>query len=93
MLALTRQIGQNGRMPARGLRLIQCLALSLALAASQGASAGRDAQDVTIYALGLVGVTYKFGGTQPESGLDRTLVRGTCTRKSPAPACPGRPRK
>src|SRR5690242_11301047 len=34
------------------------------------------AQDVTIYALGLIGVTYKFGGNTPDSGLDCSgLVR------------------
>ena len=34
------------------------------------------AQDVAIYALGLIGVDYKFGGNTPESGLDCSgLVR------------------
>lgn len=34
------------------------------------------AQDVTVYALGLIGVKYKFGGNDPESGLDCSgLVR------------------
>jgi cell wall-associated NlpC family hydrolase len=28
------------------------------------------AQDIAIYALGLIGVDYKFGGNTPESGLD-----------------------
>ena len=34
------------------------------------------AQDVAIYALGLIGVNYKFGGNTPDSGLDCSgLVR------------------
>ena len=34
------------------------------------------AQDVALYALGLIGVTYKFGGSNPDSGLDCSgLVR------------------
>ena len=34
------------------------------------------AQDLAIYALGLIGVDYKFGGTSPERGLDCSgLVR------------------
>lgn len=34
------------------------------------------AQDVTVYALSLIGVKYKFGGNTPESGLDCSgLVR------------------
>jgi hypothetical protein len=28
------------------------------------------AQDLAVYALGLIGVEYRFGGTRPESGLD-----------------------
>jgi cell wall-associated NlpC family hydrolase len=37
------------------------------------ATAGKlwaGAQDVTLYALGLIGVTYKFGGNTPDTGLD-----------------------
>jgi hypothetical protein len=34
------------------------------------------AQDVTLYALGLIGVNYRFGGNTPDSGLDCSgLVR------------------
>jgi cell wall-associated NlpC family hydrolase len=34
------------------------------------------AQDLAIYALGLIGVDYKFGGNTPERGLDCSgLVR------------------
>jgi len=28
------------------------------------------AQDVAMYALGLIGVNYKFGGESPDTGLD-----------------------
>jgi hypothetical protein len=48
--------------------------------ASHGAPASaivwHSAQDLAIYALGLIGVDYKFGGTTPERGLDCSgLVR------------------
>lgn len=33
-------------------------------------SAWTRAQDLAIFALGLIGVDYRFGGTKPESGLD-----------------------
>ena len=42
-------------------------------ASSTAATAGKvwsGAQDVAIYALGLIGVSYKFGGTTPDTGLD-----------------------
>jgi cell wall-associated NlpC family hydrolase len=32
--------------------------------------AGAGAQDVAIYALGLIGIDYRFGGSTPENGLD-----------------------
>ena len=39
-------------------------------------SAWNSAQDLTAFALGLIGVDYKFGGNTPESGLDCSgLVR------------------
>jgi cell wall-associated NlpC family hydrolase len=48
-------------------------------AASAAEAAGKawsGAQDVAVYALGLLGVTYKFGGNTPEAGLDCSgLVR------------------
>jgi cell wall-associated NlpC family hydrolase len=40
------------------------------------ANVWHGAQDLAIYALGLIGVDYKFGGTTPERGLDCSgLVR------------------
>ncbi|HWZ71580.1 MAG TPA: C40 family peptidase [Casimicrobiaceae bacterium] len=40
------------------------------------ASVWHSAQDLAIYALGLIGVDYRFGGTTPERGLDCSgLVR------------------
>lgn len=48
-------------------------------ASSAAETAGKvwsGTQDVAIYALGLIGVSYKFGGATPESGLDCSgLVR------------------
>ena len=50
---------------------------SFATSATEAASkVWSGAQDVAIYALGLIGVDYKFGGNTPESGLDCSgLVR------------------
>ena len=50
---------------------------ALARSAKQAASyAWNGAQDVAIYALGLIGVDYRFGGDTPESGVDCSgLVR------------------
>jgi cell wall-associated NlpC family hydrolase len=50
---------------------------SLALSAkAAAANVWHGAQDVAIYALGLIGVDYRFGGESPESGLDCSgLVR------------------
>ncbi len=54
---------------------------SLARAAGErvkdaAATAWQGAQDLTEFALGLLGVDYKFGGTSPETGLDCSgLVR------------------
>src|ERR1700674_4626231 len=40
------------------------------------ATVWHGAQDLAMYALGLIGVDYRFGGTTPESGLDCSgLVR------------------
>ena len=45
-------------------------------APSAPATVWHSAQDLAIYALGLIGVDYKFGGTSPERGLDCSgLVR------------------
>jgi cell wall-associated NlpC family hydrolase len=47
-----------------------------ALQASVPATVWHGAQDLAIYALGLIGVDYRFGGTSPERGLDCSgLVR------------------
>jgi len=52
---------------------------SRGFAASASETAGKvwtGAQDVAVYALGLIGVSYKFGGSTPEGGLDCSgLVR------------------
>jgi cell wall-associated NlpC family hydrolase len=50
---------------------------SLALSAQAAAAdVWHGAQDVAIYALGLIGVDYRFGGDSPQSGLDCSgLVR------------------
>ena len=52
-------------------------AKSLALSAkAAAANVWHGAQDVAIYALGLIGVDYRFGGESPEGGLDCSgLVR------------------
>jgi len=54
-------------------------AASSSIAESAKETAGKvwtGAQDVAIYALGLIGVNYKFGGSSPDSGLDCSgLVR------------------
>jgi cell wall-associated NlpC family hydrolase len=45
-------------------------------ASAISANVWHGAQDLAIYALGLIGVDYKFGGTSPERGLDCSgLVR------------------
>ena len=68
---------------ARALTL--ALALALAMPAAQGAGArsgsallpaapehraAASAEDVAIYALGLTGIGYRYGGTDPELGVD-----------------------
>ena len=59
--------------------LAQSPASARSFAASAAETAGKvwsGAQDVAIYALGMIGVDYKFGGNTPESGLDCSgLVR------------------
>ncbi len=41
-----------------------------ALAAPASRLSAEDAQGVTVYALGLVGTPYRFGGNTPETGFD-----------------------
>ncbi|GAB3266484.1 C40 family peptidase [Chitinimonas naiadis] len=41
-----------------------------ALSAVENESGSRFAQDIMLQALGLIGVTYRWGGNSPESGLD-----------------------
>lgn len=41
-----------------------------ALSAVEGDAGTRFAQDIMLQALGLIGVTYRWGGNSPESGLD-----------------------
>jgi cell wall-associated NlpC family hydrolase len=45
-------------------------AASLPAESKFGAKYLDGAKDLALYALGLIGVTYKFGGNSPESGLD-----------------------
>jgi hypothetical protein len=70
-------------MPYRRSGLLApCFLLAALVAASPvhaQSTAGKvwtGAQDVAMYALGLIGVTYKFGGNTPDTGLDCSgLVR------------------
>ena len=62
--------------------LVPCLvaaALAVAVPAHAQTTAGKvwsGAQDIAMYALGLIGVNYKFGGNTPDTGLDCSgLVR------------------
>ena len=69
--ALTFAVPQGINAQAPSVR--QSLALS---ARDAAATAWHGAQDVAIYALGLIGVDYRFGGDSPDGGLDCSgLVR------------------
>jgi len=69
--ALTAAVAVSVAAPA--------LAADTSLTASAAATADRvwtGTQDVALYALGLLGVSYKFGGQRPDTGLDCSgLVR------------------
>jgi cell wall-associated NlpC family hydrolase len=61
---------------ARCFLVAALAATAPAHAQSTAGKAWSGAQDVAMYALGLIGVTYKFGGSSPDSGLDCSgLVR------------------
>ena len=89
---MIERLASNGSHSARARILTVSLASALLiapLAAAESVSAGQPAsqasvpatvwhgaQDLAIYALGLIGVDYRFGGTTPERGLDCSgLVR------------------
>ncbi|MEO8346582.1 MAG: NlpC/P60 family protein [Betaproteobacteria bacterium] len=58
-------------LPTCAIAQSQAQASSLARSAKDAAStAWNGAQDVAIFALGLIGVDYRFGGETPESGVD-----------------------
>ena len=67
LVALPQAAAAGPSMPAQH---------SAETAANPAAGFLRSAEDLAIYALGLVGVDYRYGGTSPERGLDCSgLVR------------------
>jgi len=72
-VALTLSFALPGAVGAQSAPAQNALARS---AKDAAAVAWNGAQDVAIYALGLIGVDYRYGGETPESGVDCSgLVR------------------
>ena len=65
----------------------------VATAATRRQGRGRGAQDVRIYALGLIGVDYRSAGRRRTAASTAAVSSAMCSRKSPASRCRARRRK